>query len=800
MTVRTRIRTLLLVVLAGAIAPSTSEAVNEEDLRLLRLYAEALTLAHQSYGTELDYRDLVYGSIQGSLRRLDPHTSFLPPRSYADLREQQEGTFYGVGILVSRRNGRITVISPVEGTPAHRAGLRAGDVIVAVDGESTETLTLDEAVDRIKGPKGTPVTLEVARQGLSEPLPVTIVRDEIPQTTVRYAYMLTDDVGYVRLTDFSRSTFREMQQALADLRKRGMERLLLDLRNNGGGLLDQTVLVADLFLPPEAMIVSTSGRTPDAFQELRAGDDVPEVGLPLVVLVNTGTASAAEILAGAIQDHDVGLVVGTPTWGKGLVQTVYNLSYGSGIALTTSRYHTPSGRVIQRDYSDYYDYFTGPAAALPEEPADPPSAPGETFFTELGREVYGGGGITPDVVVELPEMSESLQRLYLRNAFFDFAVRYTTDHPQPEPVWEPDVALVEELAAWAVETEIMSQDDADEALADAATVEAIRRQIHADVLNSVVGSEASHRALASGDRQIERGLELFDEAAALLDRQRRATGTELSRPVPEPPATVRREQSTDVTAALAAVEEMPPPAAAAYTFLLGKGLADEGVFGEALGTFERSLELDGADPYQHLEPVKLYGWLSRLSRDASQGERLLAEAAERVEAASQRFAGNLDVLRELAEVHLQRAERDRAALGPAREALERVLAVQHDDVEAMVALAMVYRFQGSPEEAVGVLVKAESRLPTAAVRSRLAQAMVEAGDLDGAEEVLERILEQLPSSLDHWLLLVDLASRQGEHRRAVELIRSAPAEIQSESTIQQRLERELAIIDGAGRR
>ncbi|MCP4654301.1 MAG: S41 family peptidase, partial [bacterium] len=343
--------------LFGGLVGEKLLALTGEAQSQLRLYTELLHLAHENYGDDVEYRDLVYSSIQGMLRTLDPHTTFLTPEYYDRMRERQQASFFGLGILVSMRNDRLTVINPIEGTPAWRLGLRAGDVISAIEGEPTDTMSLDEAVSKLKGPKDTQVNIRIVRRGLREPLDLTITRAEIPQTTVRYAYMMDPGTGYVRLTDFSRSTTPEMHDALDRLRGEGMERLILDLRSNGGGLLDQTVEVSKFFVPERTMVVETRGRLASSYQSFYSDNGQETFDMPLVVLVNNGTASAAEILAGAIQDHDIGLVVGTSTWGKGLVQTVYNLSSGTGLALTTAKYYSPSGRLIQRDYSSYFDYL-----------------------------------------------------------------------------------------------------------------------------------------------------------------------------------------------------------------------------------------------------------------------------------------------------------------------------------------------------------------------------------------------------------------------------------------------------------
>lgn len=523
----------LAATLAGGLAGDRLLALSGAARGGLNLYADLLEAAHLRYGAEVRYRDLVYASIQGMLRKLDPHTSFLSPEAYAQMRERQQASFYGLGILVGARGGRLTVITPIEGTPASRLGIRAGDVIDTIEGEPTSKMSLDDAVSKLKGPRGTEVHITILRSGLPEPLQLTVVRDEIPQTTVRYAYLIAPGTGYLAISDFARSTGDEVARALVRLREQGMERLILDLRNNGGGLLDQAVDVSDQFLPGGTSIVETRGRTRDSRQSFEAAGRRPEFGLPLVVLVNGGTASASEIVSGAIQDHDVGLVVGTPTWGKGLVQTVYNLAYGAGLALTTAKYYTPSGRLIQRDYHSYFDYYarTGDEAGE-TSPPKPPA--GEAFRTDLGREVYGGGGITPDVAVEPIDVPPYLQFLLARAAFFNFGVDYAREHPEITPTWSPEPALLDDFARWVAERGIDDAEGVARGLAEEADRGLALRQIRAEALSSRFGIEASHRVLAEGDAQIQRALELLPRAAELL-AERRAKG--------EAPRVARAEES-----------------------------------------------------------------------------------------------------------------------------------------------------------------------------------------------------------------------------------------------------------------
>ncbi len=508
---------LAVGVVGGSLAGDRLLAVTDATRDNLRLLTELIETAKARYGREVSYRDLVFSGIHGMLRTLDPHTGFLSPQAHSQMRERQQASFYGLGILVGLRNGRLTVITPIEGTPASRLGIRAGDIIDTIEGASTAKMTIDEAVGKLKGPKGTEVQITILRIGLPDPLPVTVVRAEIPQTTVRYAYMIEPGTGYISISDFARSTGDEVERAIEKLRGEGMQRLLLDLRNNGGGLLDQAISVSDQFLAGGAAIVETRGRIRDAEQAFRAAGNHSPFGQPLVVLVNSGTASASEIVSGAIQDHDIGLVVGTPTWGKGLVQTVYSLSYGAGLALTTAKYYTPSGRLIQRDYKSFFDYYTRADVEPTGEGAEVRKAPtGEEFATDLGRKVYGGGGITPDFEAEPKELAPPMQYLLARAAFFRFAIVWANRNPAVDRDWKPLPTILDEFQAWLIQEKLESAEDVVQLMKDEASRAYMARQIRAEVLSSKFGIEAAHQVLAEGDLQIQAALALFPRAASLL--------------------------------------------------------------------------------------------------------------------------------------------------------------------------------------------------------------------------------------------------------------------------------------------
>ncbi|HVT46119.1 MAG TPA: S41 family peptidase [Thermoanaerobaculia bacterium] len=487
--------------------------VQNDFQKRLREYTELVAAAAHWAPAEVGTDKLVFSSIEGMLRNLDPHTSFLAPRDYADMQDRQKGTFYGLGILVTKRNDQVTVITPLEGTPASRLGIRAGDIIAEVEGQATDELSLDEVVKRLKGPKGTTVNIRIRRVGIEEPIPLTIVREAIPTNSISYVLMIRPGIGYIRIKDFTYTTVRELDEALVKLQREGMEKLILDLRTNPGGLLDAAVGVADHFVDKGQMIVYTKGRTPDSFQEFTAPGKYVTLDLPLVVLINHGSASASEIVAGAVQDHDRGLVVGQTSWGKGLVQSVYTLPYGAGLALTTSKYYTPSGRNIQRDYTSFYDYYVADDEG--EISNDVQMKDRKTFTTGTGRTVYGGGGITPDYVVKPREISRVVQILEVRSAIFNFAVEYYAKNPDVKS--NPDITprMLEDFARYAASKEIAPLDDIRAALDRPEDRSYIERVLRAEITAARFGFDASYPIRLEGDDQVAKALALLPDAARL---------------------------------------------------------------------------------------------------------------------------------------------------------------------------------------------------------------------------------------------------------------------------------------------
>lgn len=526
---------------AGAfLGTVTAQTPGRADARY-RIYAAALAAVEAEYVEPLDSlcseptvcgtEALVYESIDGMLRTLDPHSSFFSPKQFAQMRERQEGRYFGIGISIVSVQGDVTVTSLFEGSPAYRAGIRRGDIIAKVGEEDAKGWSTEEVVKRVKGPKGTTVDLTIRRPGLETTIPLTVERDEIKIATVRTAFMLAPGTGYIRLQDFSETSNTELGEALARLKAANMDRLVLDLRDNPGGPLDQAIAVANRFLKRGQMIVSTRGRIPNSDEDYRATQQGGYTDVPLIVLVNRGSASASEIVTGSMQDHDRGLVVGETTFGKALVQSVYPISNGAGLALTTGRYYTPSGRMIQRPWDGSFDEYL--TYSQREQTGNRPHNPSDLKLTDGQRKVYGGGGIEPDHFVVGPvegfNPSRFTRLLNSRSVFVGFAERFTKEgdtRPGAKsaakhvvaPGWELTDAMVDEFHQYLVDQRV----NIDEAAlkADMAFVKAM---IHFEVDVDLFGVEEARRTFSKVDPQLLAALGYFDEAARLLTLNTSAT-------------------------------------------------------------------------------------------------------------------------------------------------------------------------------------------------------------------------------------------------------------------------------------
>ena len=373
-----------------------------------------VSIVEQNYFEDIDHEKMAHSSIKGILQMLDPHSYFLDPNLFSRLREEHKGKYSGLGIMIQKQEDRLVVITPIEGTPAYRLGIQAGDIISHIKGESTKSITSWEAVQKLRGPKGTEVTITIVREGLEKPFELTIVREEIPLYSVPYSFMLQDDIGYIYIRNFAETTTEEFEERMKQLVKQGMKKLILDLRSNGGGTFIQSIELADEFLPRGHLIVSIKGRNKYYNREFRAVRKNQFEEIPLVILLNRGSASAPEIVSGAVKDNDRGLIVGEISWGKGLVQTVFPLTRNAAIALTTAKYYTPSGRSIQRDYASLEKYLFN--REVPEENR-------EVRYTARGRKVLGQGGITPDYEVRFT-LRNLTANLRLKGSFFSYARKF----------------------------------------------------------------------------------------------------------------------------------------------------------------------------------------------------------------------------------------------------------------------------------------------------------------------------------------------------------------------------------------
>jgi carboxyl-terminal processing protease len=419
---------ILLSALAGGVFGRSALATEDRLPDHYRTFTAALGAIQANYPDKVESDRLVYGAINGMLQTLDPHSSFMDPKSYAQMRERQEGRYYGLGLTIVAVDGDITVVRVFEGSPAYGKGIRRGDVIAKIENEDAKGWTSDQAVRRLKGPKGTFVSIGVRRKGLDDLIPMDVMRDEITIPAVTAHFMIDPQTGYVRIDDFAEHTEQELTASLEEMQKKGMKRLVLDLRNNPGGQLDQAIRMVNTFVPRGSMIVYTDGRVPNSDQEYRATENGQFLSIPMIVMVNRNSASASEIVTGALQDYDRALVVGETTFGKALVQSVYRVSQGAGLALTTARYFTPSGRMIQRPWDGSFDEYL---TYTLRDQAERPHTAEQLKYTTGGRKVYSGGGIEPDRRFDGPvegfNPSSFGRSLYSRQLFASYAEQYTAE-------------------------------------------------------------------------------------------------------------------------------------------------------------------------------------------------------------------------------------------------------------------------------------------------------------------------------------------------------------------------------------
>ena len=521
---------IVLSALAGGVFGHSALATEDRIPDHYKTFTAALSAIQANYAEPVESDRLVYSAINGMLQTLDPHSSFMDPRTYAQMRERQEGRYYGLGLTIVALDGDITVVRVFEGSPAYAKGIRRGDVIARIENEDAKGWTSDAAVRRLKGPRGTFVQIAVRRKGLDDLIPMEVMRDEITIPAVTAHFMIDRETGYVRIDDFAEHTEEELSNALESMQSKGMKRLVLDLRNNPGGQLDQAIRMVNLFVKRGSMIVYTRGRVQNSDQDYRATSDGEFQQMPMMVLVNRNSASASEIVAGALQDHDRALVVGETTFGKALVQSVYRVSQGAGLALTTARYFTPSGRMIQRPWDGSFDEYL--TYTLKDQPERAHTAD-QLKYTAAGRKVYSGGGIEPDRRYDGPvegfTPSPFARSLYARQLFAAYAEQFTAEgdtragaqgknRKVVRPGFTADETMMNDFRAFVEGRRTIIDESA-----WTKDKEFIRAMLRYEIDVALFSAATARQRLIADDPQAQFALTLFPEAEKLLELRKTAT-------------------------------------------------------------------------------------------------------------------------------------------------------------------------------------------------------------------------------------------------------------------------------------
>ena len=502
-----------------------------------KIFSSALAAVEANYVGDYETDRVVYAAITGMLQTLDPHSSFMDPRTFAQMRERQEGRYYGLGITINVVDGDVTVFNVFEGSPAYQKGMRRGDVIAKIENEDIKGWTTEQAVRKLRGPKGSSVKITLRRSGYPGPIDMAVNRDEVHIPTVPAAIMLDAQTGYIKLQDFGENTDQELGRALRELTQKGMKRLVFDLRGNPGGALDQAIRVSNRFLPKGDLIVYTRGRVPNSDQDYRATETSDYLNLPMITLVGRTSASASEIVSGALQDHDRSLIVGETTFGKALVQSVYRLSNNAGAAITTARYYTPSGRMIQRPWDGTFDEYL--TYVYRDQDPNRAHKADELKYTDSGRKVYGGGGVEPDRRVDGPSEGFNPTRLgraiAARNLFDQYAQRFTkkgdtrlTLRDSKTRELTADYDVTDEMLAEFKQLVMTTPIPFDEALWQK-DLTFIKAMIHREIDVDLFGVAAAYQNIARYDPQLQYALTLFPEAQTLLDASRQVRARRASR-------------------------------------------------------------------------------------------------------------------------------------------------------------------------------------------------------------------------------------------------------------------------------
>ena len=536
-----------LVISAAVMRPLAASQTNSDDraaeLKLRTQFVEAVEIIRDNYLEAVEYDVLTKAGIQGMLRNLDPHSSFYDKKAFDDLRNDQRSQYFGIGSVITMRDGHVYIIEPFRDTPSTRAGLRFGDQIVGIDGQNTENWDQNQVTKKLRGEQGTKVNVAVKRSGIADPVTVTIERDAIAQMTITGTYMIRPGIGYIAMPrGFHSTTNDELTAAIGTLKDQGATSMVLDLRDNPGGFLDQALKVSDKFLHRGQTITTVRYRDGSVMsRDLQAETGAPDSS-PLVVLIDKNSASASEIVAGAIQDHDRGLIVGESSFGKGLVQTIIPLNGGYGLTLTTARYYTPSGRLIQRDYSNNsaYDYFYKRAGI---ETVDETKKNSKQWLTDLRRPVFGGGGINPDVKVKDTKIDDvrllNQTQLMLLSPVFLFArdlvggqiegaQNFKLNGP---PSFDRKLGVNEYtvtepmMKVFRDQTAAYLKKHPEINLAPAAVEEQMtwaRNRIRYEVMLAAYGADKAQQAMNDIDAQLQKAVLELPNAAALAEKARRA--------------------------------------------------------------------------------------------------------------------------------------------------------------------------------------------------------------------------------------------------------------------------------------
>ena len=497
---------ILILILIGFWAGRFSVAKAEDNssgnlYAYMKLFTEILTKIQQCYVNEIDAEEVIYGAIDGMLKKLDPYTTFLTKDDFSDLQTTTKGEFGGLGIHISSKDNYITVMSVVEATPASRSGLMAGDQILKVDDESTKDWSSSQASKKLRGPKGTKVNITIKREGVKDEMNIEIERDVVKIPSIPYVYKINDNIGYIRITNFNATTGKNLHNALVELQEQGIKGLLLDLRSNPGGLLSQAIETVDEFLPSKKLVVYTKGRVKNFERKFFTTDKYSFNDIPIIVLINRGSASASEIFAGSLQDWDKALIVGENSFGKGSVQQLFPLPMETGLKITTSKYYIKSGRCIHKDNNEDSEKESKVDTVNNDEK--------EVFYTESGRSVYGGGGITPDIEIIQDTLSDFEITVRRKNLFFNFAVDYIASHNIDNYFIITD-DIFNSFVKYINENEIEYTDsELEEAEAW------LRNSLESQIYSNKFGLEEGNKISTQYDPQLQKALELFEKFSTM---------------------------------------------------------------------------------------------------------------------------------------------------------------------------------------------------------------------------------------------------------------------------------------------